>query len=248
MITFRKLGEYGRLGNQMFQIAATIGIARQNGVDYGFNKWEYESFFKRKLPVAIEGDIPILNEREFSYSSYEICPDMDYELQGYFQSERYWEDNIDEVLSYFEFAAPTAPYPSTTVSIHIRRGDYLRLSNYHKNLTIDYYERAMDRFPGCTFYVFSDDIVWSNQEFSKFSDKDIVIVTGNYGDPNHLAVSDLRLMSQCQHNIIANSSFSWWGAYLNKNPDKTVIVPKQWFGKDGPKNTQDLIPESWVRI
>lgn len=245
MIAFRQLGKYGRLGNQMFQIAATMGIAHANDTDYGFNKWEYERFFKKPLPEAPSGDMIPLYEKDFSYSSYEIAPEMDYELLGYFQSEKYWIDIKDEIMDFFEYSSLRSPYNSDTISIHIRRGDYLKSPEYHTNLTLEYYEKALSLFPSddSRFILFTDDRDWCVRHFniSRLYGK---LMYSPFEDP----IEDMRLMSQCDHNIIANSSFSWWGAYLNKNPDKIVVTPKNWFGPKGPQNTKDLIPESWVQI
>ncbi len=242
MIAFRKLGEMGRLGNSLFQIAATIGIAKANGMDYGFNKWDYEGYFKIELPKAPLGDMSPLREQDFGFSSYEVSPELDYELMGYFQSEKYWEHIKDEIIDGFDRvrAIPPLLQIHDIISVHVRRGDYLKLSNYHTNLTLDYYKRAMAMFPGSPFFVFSDDIGWCERNIKG---NGVSYIPSTVGE-----VESLKLMSQCSHNIIANSSFSWWGAYLNRNPDKIVIAPKQWFGKDGPQNTQDLIPKSWVTI
>lgn len=123
---------------------------------------------------------------------------------------------------------------SCSVGVHIRRGDYLNpdvINMYGGICTDEYYESAINRmreqFPGCTFYVFSNDPEWVKE---KYPEKDIVVMEGN--DEEH-GYRDMYLMSLCKHNIIANSSFSWWGAWLNRNPEKMVIGPSIWIHKEG---------------
>jgi hypothetical protein len=136
-----------------------------------------------------------------------------------------------------------------SVSVHVRRGDYLRkkiIYEWHGVMGKDYYATAFDLLKRKTkdlkIYYFTDDIDWVTQNLLQVFDGEIVsgaITQSHY--------EDIFLMSQCKHNIIANSSFSWWGAWLNNNPNKIVIAPKKWFNK-GPKDTQDLIPEEWLKI
>jgi len=136
-----------------------------------------------------------------------------------------------------------------SISIHIRQGDYITnptFNAYYEICPMKYYEDAMDyiamQVDNPVFFIFSDSIDWvkNNMHF-----KYLIIYVDNKG-PDH---EDLYLMSKCKHNIIANSSFSWWGAWLNENPDKIVIAPKKWF-KDPIKNneTKDLLPNSWIII
>ena len=125
------------------------------------------------------------------------------------------------------------------VSVHVRRADYLNIPEHHTNLQVEYYERAMKNFEGYSPVIFSDDIEWckNNLNFNN-----MVLVEGNSD------VEDLWLMSLCKNNIIVNSSFSWWGAYLNKNVDKVVIAPSKWFGDGVSLSTEDIVPEQWNKI
>ena len=138
---------------------------------------------------------------------------------------------------------------STPVSIHIRRGDYVNDSHtnsVHGTCGLDYYQNAMKLISGRvdkpTFFCFSDDIEWAK---NKLHAQYPIIYVDHNGLDN--ASEDMRLMSQCKHNIIANSSFSWWGAWLNSNPDKIVIAPTKWFQKED-YDTRDLIPAGWIRL
>ena len=196
-------------------------------------------------------------EKEFHFDEKVLRLGQNVYLKGYFQSEKYFlpaKEIIrkdftlkkDAVKNIEEFSSTLKA--SNAVSIHIRRGDFSKDSTtagYHGILGTEYYNAAIDllssKIPDPTFYLFSDDINWAKE---------------NLGIPNAIYVSnnitnspaeDLYLMSQCKHNIIANSSFSWWGAWLNNNQDKIVIAPKNWFN-EGPKDTQDLIPEGWLKL
>jgi len=177
-------------------------------------------------------------------------------LHGYWQSEKYFAPVSEAIRREFtmkeEYLKPVQAVAATihsspSVSVHIRRGDYKNPATVeiHGVLEANYYragiKRVLEKVPDASVYFFSDDMNWvrENLPFEK-----AIYVSGNLSQ-NHF--EDFYLMSQCQHNIIANSSFSWWAAWLNNNPGKIVIAPKNWFNK-GPKDTQDLIPEGWLKI
>jgi len=184
-------------------------------------------------------------------------PDHSY-LEGYWGSEKYFKD-IENIIRK-EFTLKDKPDAINqkmisrikncdSVSIHIRRGDYIfdeKTNKYHGVCNLDYYLKAIalvaKKVKKPYFFIFSDDIRWAKQNLHlKFP---CVYVNHNIGKKDY---EDLRLMSNCCHNIIANSSFSWWGAWLNKNKDKIVIAPKKWF-TDKSINTKDLIPKQWLKI
>jgi hypothetical protein len=132
--------------------------------------------------------------------------------------------------------------------VHIRRGDFLneKITAYHGVLSAFYFEKAIglirEKIPSASIYFFSDDIEWVKQNLAV--DKNSVFVSSFI---TRSAIEDFYLMTKCKHNIIANSSFSWWPAWLNNNPDKIVVAPKKWFA-DSSINTNDLIPQDWIRI
>ena len=129
---------------------------------------------------------------------------------------------------------------NNTCSVHVRRTDYLRLQQHHPVLSLEYYREAMNRFSGALFLIFSDDIAWCKDNLKSDS---MQFIEGE--NP----ITDMYLMSMCNNNIIANSSFSWWSAWMNNADDKKVVAPKTWFGpayKD--MNTWDLLPETWIKI
>lgn len=178
-------------------------------------------------------------------------------LKGYFQSEKYFLPIKETLQKEFTFKDEIIrkvkdftdkTRSATSVSVHIRRGDMENdpvTTGHHGIMPLSYYKKGIEiirsKIANPQFYFFSDDINWVKENFN---DLKPTFVSGEISQTHF---EDLYLMSQCHHNIIANSSFSWWGAWLNKNPDKIVIAPKIWFIK-GPKDTQDLLPEKWIKI
>ena len=175
-------------------------------------------------------------------------------LSGYWQSPRYFEDLRGKMLDdmvprdipdHLDALIRTARQSAVT-SIHVRRGDYL--SNLfarmkHSSCSMEYYNKAVSRLKGKTetFFMFTDDVPWCEKNFKHL--KNMKVISGSLDNELH----ELHLMSKCRNNIIANSTFSWWAAWINKHEDKTVIAPKQWF-RNKKMSTKDLCPESWIRI
>jgi hypothetical protein len=276
MITYNKIGHFGRLGNQMFQFAATVGIARKASQGFAFPKENTEvpsvEDFKDGVRREVYFDLPKyfpnvertlapLEEIQTFHVAQEpyfhFCPDLftvpdQTNLMGYFQTEKYFEHCSDLILGYFQFdkdikkqAENNFPYFSSKVeyiSIHLRRGDYAGLQQFHPVMDADYYFDAMTEFMDrdYCFLIFSDDIGYAKELFG--GQENIVYVEGN--DP----AVDMCMMTMCDHNVIANSSFSWWGAWLNDNTNKRVVAPKRWFGPayKHVHNTKDLYPQSWI--
>lgn len=236
MITFSQLGKLGRLGNQLFQISATIALALRNEDKYCFPQWEYEKDFNLNDCFSNIAVTKSYQEPSFVYSPVPYSQNLD--LVGYFQSEKYFEDYKYLILSLLTPKVGFGIYHGTT-SIHVRRGDYLNLQGCYEQLDIDYYSRAMNAVPSKQYLVFSDDIQWCKRHFPS---NNVTFMEGNS------PVIDLCHMLACANNIIANSSFSWWGAYLNKNPSKKIIAPSKWFGPKLTHDTKDLLPENWIRL
>jgi hypothetical protein len=246
----------GGLGNMLFQTAAAKAMSLK------FNKTlllnPNHTGVLHKLPTAYTKDIfrniPVLStslegvtvpEDSFTYKPLNL-PNDNVILTGYFQSPRYFKEYKSEILEMFKpteeiISQLQSKYPilkENVVSIHVRRGDYVNLSNHHYNLQLSYYQNAISYFKGHTFLVFSDDIDWCKEQFKgpnfTFAENDSDIL-------------DLYLMSLCKHNIMANSTFSWWGAYLNQNSNKKVVYPNKWFGPaNSSLSTCDLFPEEWI--
>lgn len=200
----------------------------------------------------------VVRERFFHFDEAILSLPGEVYLEGYWQSERYFHDI--EALIRREFTPRRAPAAENAdmadaiastdaVSVHVRRGDYVSnpaCNAFHGLCTLDYYRRAaqliVDIIAKPTFFVFSDDPEWamSNVRLGR----DTRYVTNNVGRNDF---EDLRLMALCKHHIIANSSFSLWGAWLSGNPDKRVIAPTKWFNVR-EHDTKDMIPTSWIRL
>lgn len=200
----------------------------------------------------------VIKENTFSYNTDILKVKGNAYLDGYWQSEKYFKD-ISEIIRK-DFTLKNEPDETNltflekieavnSVSLHIRRGDYLsnpENSKIHGLLDMDYYTQSLkliaERIANTEIFVFSDDMEWAKDNLKISSP---CYFAGHNGV--HKDYEDLRLMSSCKNHIIANSSFSWWGAWLGKNPQKIVIAPKKWFNTD-KKETKDLIPETWLRI
>ncbi len=240
-ITFLQLGKLGRRGNQMFQASATIALALRNNDDYIFPHCLLENTtaiplhkFSNKIHHTC-----IYKEPYFHYKEIQYKPNMNI-YESYLQSYKYFEDFQNCIKGIMMPLYDTKPLTGVT-SIHVRRGDYLKFSNCHTVLGMDYYNNAMNIIKSNKYMIFSDDIEWCKNYFtgSQFE----------FSETNN-EVLDLSLMLNCENNIIAPSSFSWWGAYLNPNPNKIVIAPQNWFGLDlkNVHNTKDLYLPDWIKI
>jgi hypothetical protein len=179
-------------------------------------------------------------------------------LEGYWQSERYFSSISDKLYQEIRLREGMNELgdriieemqTKISISIHIRRGDYLgKARKLHGVLSTLYYLRAVDyiqsRFPGAHYFVFSDDPEWCKEHLEFLNSKKIISDQTRY--EAWTPAQELILMSACSHNIIANSSFSWWGGWLNRNKAKIVIAPKRWFS--GREEASDVLPIEWVRM
>ena len=199
-----------------------------------------------------------LKEKTFLFTPSLIKPQENVFIEGYFQTERYFKDIRELLLEQFQPRESLSDYSqkikhsiesaSCAISLHVRRGDYLKASaqSYHGLCSHEYYQKAMQYLKeycqDITYVVFSDDIAWVKENMPIEN----ALYVYNEGQAPH---EDMYLMSLCQHNIIANSSFSWWGAWLNQNPNKIVIAPKQWFANAKMQaQSMDIAPNSWIRL
>ena len=265
MLTFNHLGNLGRLANQMFQYASLKGIATNRG--YEFCIPPEEAFGQldlnvRNTPINIHSvfnlssnnklgvkNQSLLRERthEFDRQIFNSCPD-NVDLFGYFQSPKYFENISEDIRNDFTFSKDvdtvcsemfeSIQNGSKVIALHIRRTDYLTNPN-HPSQPMSYYESALKNFDkNDRILVFSDDPEWCQQQ-EIFADDTIMISQGNDAD------IDLCLMSKCNYHIIANSSFSWWGAWLAKS--EKIIAPKNWFASDCiNKKVTDMTFGNWV--
>jgi hypothetical protein len=186
------------------------------------------------------------------------CADNSY-ISGFWQSEKYFADIADTIREDFTFKHPAVGanqkwlntiQSCTAVSLHIRRGDYVSVAHVNKlhgTCDMNYYQTAIKtiaaKVDNPVFFCFSDDIEWVKENL-KTDFKTHYIDNNNTPENGH---EDMRLMSHCNHHIIANSSFSWWGAWLNPDPRKVVVAPQKWV-TNSSIITGDLIPASWIRL
>lgn len=243
-----------RLGNQLFQLAAAISLAEDNLDKVAFPEWKYSKYFEGDFtPTNAQVDF-ICPEKVFHYE--QIPYKRNLAVQGYRQSEKYFKNNEKLIRRVFTLKPEYERYISGSVlniipscSLHVRRTDYLDPQNKpcFYEMTMDYYRHAMkimtEIVGEVNFFVFSDDLAWCEENFTNIPNCSVV------GSPDE--IQDFSAMKNCDHNIIGNSSFSWWSAYLNHNPHKLVIAPSQdkWFGPAlSHYDTSDLIPPSWIRI
>jgi hypothetical protein len=247
MLSFNHLGNMGRLGNQMFQYASLKGIAKHRGYEYCIPPEEvfgnidtnvrksdisiYNIFdIKSKNNISLTRN-PVLPERghEFDEELYLNCPDQ-IDLFGYYQTEKYFSHIEDEIREDFSFNLELVEmcqnfiqdnFDSEIISLHVRRGDYTINPN-HPLQNNNFYKKSIENLPkDLPILVFSDDYEWCKNSDLFSSDRFII-------SENNSTDFDLCLMSMCNYHIIANSSFSWWGAWLAKS--KMVIAPNNWFG------------------
>lgn len=240
MITYSYLGKNGRLGNQMFQYALLLGIQSKQGYDIVLNEnigsiQLTECFNIKDCHFFNEKDIFVPNkfeEKQFHFDKKILRIEDSTDFKGYFQTEKYFEHCRDKVRNSFTFKTEIKdkanywldPYKQyNLVSIHVRRTDYVNLPNHHPLCTLDYYKSAISLFqePNTHFIIFSDDIEWCKENLQ--------IENATFAETGNDYV-DLCIMSMCNHHIIANSSYSWWGAWLNPSETKRVVAPKIWFG------------------
>ena len=243
-VTFNMLGRYGRLANQMYQIAGVIGVARRNGFDFAFPYWknydhlerfcssediDIQKHFVNPLPLY---DGPTLPDHPVPWGYSDVKLTRSVSLSGHFQSEKYFEHCIDEVKWYLRMKDE---YPQNDYcAIHVRLGDYD--DQYHPRMTMDYYSKAMAEFPADQPYlVFSDDVPAARQMFGE----KVEYANGDY-------LEDFKRMKSCRHFIIGNSSYSAMAAILGEAWDKGVVAPRPWFGPKYAQITgEDIYGSGW---
>lgn len=199
----------------------------------------------------------LASESTFAFNPEILSIDDNCYLDGYWQSEKYFLDIRGQLLQEFEPRTPLDGknrlvaeqiIETEAVSVHVRRGDYIfdsKTADFHGHCSLDYYRRAFftmkENVVNPHYYFFSDDIDWVKEHLKPGG-------RSTYIDHNiDCGYEDLRLMSMCNHHVIANSSFSWWGAWLGRNSNKIVIAPDRWFQNDD-LDTRDLLPPSWKQI
>jgi len=269
-MNFITTNHQGGLCNVMFKLSAAISLALDNKVDYvfsnefirqldkdvvcdGFDDYRvyYDNVLRNikfidtlPLPYRIHSELMTFNYKSINYNKGENLL-----LDGYYQSEKYFINNKDYIINLFkptenikQFILEKLPNVKNSISIHIRRGDYLNLPHYHPQQSLEYYMSAINLLGiDRNYLIFSDDLDGIKNMFDFLPNKQFVNLGKNY--------LDLYAISMCEHNIICNSTFGWWGAYLNENKDKKVIGPNNWFGPSASHlNSSDILPDNWIKI
>lgn len=260
MITFNMMGRYGRMGNQMFQYATLYSIAKTRKYEFG-------------VPYKVKSDNPYLNfclndafpnltakdsseirnarkaqEQNFEYNAGIFGIPDNTDVVGYFQSEKYFKDYKNQLLKEFEFRDDVKDAAlnirsitkEPVISVHIRLGDYKNLVGKHPICSAEYYKEALSKLPKDLLIVaFSDEPNLAKNLFDSLGRKYFITESN---DQN----IDMCAMTYCDYHVIANSSYSWWGAWLSNT--KKVIAPAQWFGDspEMPKNWSDIYCEGWI--
>tara|TARA_Y100000034_G_C6805983_1_gene361880 strand:+ start:110 stop:883 length:774 start_codon:yes stop_codon:yes gene_type:complete len=250
----------GGLGNQIFQIAAGYSHAKKVGADFavvdgqhslplqGNNISNYKDNVFRHInfrPSEFFKSCTPFRQSGHRYS--DIPAEDNLFLIGYFQSERYFDNCKNDIAELFSITSEVKSelrekcpylYDEKVVSIHVRRGDYLDNPSIHPTMDKAYYMSALESLPDMDrVLVFSDDLNWCKDFFGED-------FTYSPLDKDYL---DLYALSECHHHVIANSSFSWWGAWLS-NTDGEIIAPEKWFGPKGPQDTWDTVPHRWTKV
>lgn len=249
MLTFSKLGTHGRLGNQLFQIAALFGISEKNGIEWGLSKWEYVDTFPNIKPFikSVPTDLEVVGEPHFNFRHYILDPNINYDLLGYFQSEKYFEHCKEGIKQLFQFHSSYAEKFKKTrprISVSVRRGDYVDNPDYFQT-GVEYQLQAVEKIKAVKeqdleVWVFTDDYDWCMNK-----------LPADWVYPRNTSITEqLFLISQSDHFVITNSTFSWFGTWLGEKEDSMVVAPIRWFDGELAKqhNEYTIVPERWLKF
>ena len=259
MITFNMMGRHGRMGNQMFQYATLFAIAKTRRYQFGvpiqrksdnpYHNFCLNECFPNLSAKDSSNVIPRhrAQEREFTYNAGIFGIPDHTDITGYFQSEKYFKDYRSDLFNEFDFnqeiKSKATDIRSITkepvISVHLRLGDYKDLADRHPICPIEYYKEALKELPEDMLIIaFSDEPALAKNVFDSLNRKYFITESKNQ-------FIDMCTMSMCNYHVIANSSFSWWGAWLSNG--KKVVAPATWFGNspDMPKNWSDIYCKEW---
>ena len=253
MITFSILGRKGNLGNQLFQIASTIGIAKKNHHSYIFPLWSYATYFENKIPMISElpTNLILIREEEFTYHEWPIGDD-NYDLHGWLQTEKYFDIALTKKYLEFEvgFKANVLNkfktlFERKTILISVRRGDFVGNPNFHQISYKYYFLALLKNFPDWkdrNIIFMSDDISYCKHHFS--------FIKHSFFLENLNPLEQMVIGTACNDFIISNSTFSWWVAWLGERSDSKIICPiKNLRGEFGRKNNDiDYYPKRWIKF
>jgi hypothetical protein len=245
MVTFPPAG---RMGNYLFESSCVVAYSLKHNLDFTMpfttNSDYWNPIYLKHLqnknynPNLEQIRIPENGHQYQDIPFEESWINKNIIIEGYRQSYKYIDDYRSEILYLFGF-----PYEKKdgVVSIHVRRGDYLVLRDKHPHYGKEWIDSAMSMFPDYRFKFFSDDIKWCRETFGNREDCEF--------STNSNEIDDLVEMSCCEHQINSSSTFSWWGAYLNRNQNKIVVTPEKWFVDGfGGLDTSNIIPPNWIKL
>ena len=256
VITYDFLAKHGQLGNQMFQYSLLLGIKHKLNCDIVIdtevrNRSYLFNFFDLKEPIIEDFQTDnLFNEIDYHFNPNVFDIKEDTNFRGYYQSEKYFKHCENIVRNEFTFKSEISdrvnefikPFEGKRlVSVHIRRGDYLINPDAHPLCSLDYYNQAIDMLDGenVMFICSSDDKEWCEQNIKRNN------IIFNKSDLAH----DMCLISKCNDHIIANSTFSWWGAWLGSDENKKIISPKTWYGsRYSHWDTKDLYCDNFIKL
>lgn len=268
----------GGLGNQLFQIFTLLSYCIENKkvfyfedkpIACGHRKIYYWKNILSGLDKFIKqnnSNISIYREPHFHYKSIPNFDNENIKLFGYFQSYKYFDKNINQITKLIKLKEKQNELKnklqqnidlfSKTVSLHFRVGDYVNLQNHHPLMKVEYYTNAIKHLITETEIDDWNILYFCEENDIEYVENKVNILRQQFTNMSfqriHIKLEDweeMLTMSLCEHNIIANSSFSWWGAYFNNNENKKVYYPDIWFGPaQGNKNMNDLFPKNWTKI
>lgn len=254
------------LGNLMFQIAAATALAIENNDTAGFNlkahkagsqgfqAYKYRDNVLRNITDCEVDSAITYHEPSFSYQKIPYFEKL--KLSGNFQSEKHFV-NIKELIKWI--FSPTYEIKrklldiiesinidkKQIISLHVRRGDYMQLQMSHRFIGLDYINKSISYFNDSLILVFSDDIDWCKNNIVPVNNNELIFIDNKYSFEDY---EEMYLMSMCDHNIISNSSFSWWASYLNPNESKIVIAPEKWFCDNYVDSYQDVYYDKVIKF
>lgn len=221
----------GGLGNQLFQWAYGLSLSKKYNVKYNVSNYQKDN------GSSIIPNRELCIEKLLKRPLLKCFVNEGVVHEGYWQSETFFLDLREEILNSINFQVKKSLDFKGSCSLHVRRGDYLKLQHIYEVLDENHYFKCLDKInPKGNIFIFSDEIAWCKKIFKG---NQFVFMEDNKPE------EDLIYISLCKDNIISNSTFSWWGAWLNKNQNKKIIAPKKWF-KNQP--CHNLIPKNWQRV
>jgi hypothetical protein len=248
-----------------FSAAETLGLGRTT-----IRHTYWDTFFAqlKHVTISVFPKLKKIREKDYTYNELDLTEikDADILLYGYFQSYKYFENEFNTICTLIKLKEMksalinnnefTRAFLQNTISLHFRIGDYKKIQRYHPIMTYEYYEQSLLHIAsntnnvGYVLYFCEDDdlldvLITVNRLKLKFRDWKFIRCSSKLAD-----WEQMLLMSLCRYNVVANSSFSWWGAYFNSSDNKIVCYPAKWFGPSATAahNTQDLCPPEWVKI